>query len=94
MTADGVTRKTLATKKCADALPALTAEAERPMRGIDAISSMNVSRAGPRRFCAWTSAILDTYAEKKRTLNLLDYDDLIHSVNVMMREDGAARWAL
>ena len=93
LTADGVTRKTLATKKCADALPALTAEAERLMRGIDAISSMNVAR-GTEAILRLTSAILDTYAEKKRTLNLLDYDDLIHSVNVMMREDGAARWAL
>lgn len=93
LTADGVTRKTLATKKCAEAIPAMTAEAERLMRGIDAISSMNVAR-GTESILRLTSAILDTYAEKKRTLNLLDYDDLIHSVNVMMREDGAARWAL
>lgn len=93
LTADGVLRKTLATKKCADAIPAMTAEAERLMRGIDAISSMNVAR-GTEAILRLTSAILDTYAEKKRTLNLLDYDDLIHSVNVMMREDGAARWAL
>lgn len=93
LTADGVARKTLATKKCAAAIPAMTAEAERLMRGIDAISSMNVAR-GTEAILRLTSAILDTYAEKKRTLNLLDFDDLIHSVNVMMRDDGAARWAL
>lgn len=93
LTADGVMRKTLATKKCADAIPALEREAERLMRGIDAISSMNVAR-GTESILRLTSAILDTYAEKKRTLNLLDYDDLIHSVNVMMRSEGAARWAL
>lgn len=93
LTADGVQRKTLATKKCADAVPVLEAEAQRLMRGIDAISAMNVAR-GTEAILRLTGAILDTYAEKKRTLNLLDYDDLIHSVNVMMREDGAASWVL
>ena len=93
LTADGVMRKKLTTKKTEAAEDAMRDEAMRLMRGIETISSMNVAR-GTESILRLTSAILDTYAEKKKALNLLDFDDLIHSVNVMLRGEGAAGWVL
>lgn len=93
LTADGSTRKTLATKKCEAAVAVMEQEAERLKRGIEYITGMNVAR-GTESILRLTAAILEAYSERKRTLNLLDFDDLIHSVNVMMREDGMADWVL
>ncbi len=54
---------------------------------------MNVAR-GTESILRMTDAILDTYGRKKRALNLLDYDDLVHHADMMMREDNAAGWVL
>lgn len=93
LTKDGDMRKRLTTKATAGAQDILEQEAKRLMDGIETISTMNVAR-GTESILRLTSAILERYAEKKRSLNYLDYDDLVHSANKMMKEDNAAGWVL
>lgn len=93
LTADQVLRKKLTTQKTVAAEEALRLEGERLMRGIETISTMNVAR-GTEAILRLTSAILDTYSARKKSLNLLDYDDLIHTANVMLQKEGAASWLL
>ena len=93
LTAEGTPRARLTTKATSEAEEVLRHEARRLMEGIEEISTMNVAR-GTESILRLTGAILDRYAEKKKSLNLLDYDDLIHSANLMMREDNATAWVI
>ncbi len=93
LTADGERRKRMTTKASAAAEDILLTEADRLMEGIDAIRTMNLAR-GTESILRLSSAILETYTDKKRALNLLDYDDLVHRANVMLKEDNAGGWVL
>ncbi len=93
LTQDREMRKRLTTKATSGAQDAMEREAERLMDGIEAISTMNVAR-GTESILRLSGAILEKYGEKKRSLNLLDYDDLVHSANKMMNQDNAAAWVL
>lgn len=93
LTRDREMRKRLTTKATAGAQDILEQEAKRLMEGMETIATMNVAR-GTESILRLTSAILERYAEKKRSLNYLDYDDLVFSANRMMREDNAAGWVL
>lgn len=93
LTADGDIRKRLTTKDSALAEDALRREAERLTEGIEAVSAMNVAR-GTESLLRMTGAILESYAEKKKSLNLLDYDDLVYHAGLMLEEDRAASWVL
>ncbi|TAL37440.1 MAG: double-strand break repair helicase AddA [Alphaproteobacteria bacterium] len=93
LTQDGDMRKRLTTKATADAQDALEKEAKRLIEGIEAISTMNVAR-GTEALLRLTAAVLEKYTEKKRSLNLLDFDDLVYNANKMMSQDNAAGWVL
>ena len=93
LTKDRDMRKRLTTKATSGAQDILEQEAQRLMEGMETIATMNVAR-GTESILRLTSAILERYAEKKRSLNYLDYDDLVHSANKMMKEDNAAGWVL
>ncbi len=93
LTAEGEIRKRLTTKETAGAEGALRQEAERLIEGIEAVSAMNVAR-GTESILRMTGAILESYAEKKKALNLLDYDDLVYHAGLMLEEDKAASWVL
>lgn len=93
LTQDREMRKRLTTKASAGAQEIMEQEARRLMDGIEQISTMNVAR-GTESILRLSSAILDKYSEKKRSLNLLDYDDLVHNANKMMNQDNAAAWVL
>lgn len=93
LTGDGEMRKKLTTKASAAAQEALEREAKRLMDGIEAVATMNVAR-GTESILRMTSAILENYKERKRSQNLLDYDDLVYSANLMMKEENAAAWVL
>lgn len=93
LTKDREMRKRLTTKATAGAQDVLEQEAKRLMEGMETIATMNVAR-GTESILRLTSAILERYAEKKRSLNYLDYDDLVHSANKMMKEENAAGWVL
>ncbi|MDI1228149.1 MAG: double-strand break repair helicase AddA [bacterium] len=86
-------RKRLTTKGTAAAQDAMEREAERLIQGIEAIATMNVAR-GTESILRLTGAILEKYTEKKRSHNLLDYDDLVHHANQMMNKTDAAGWVL
>lgn len=93
LTVDGSMRKKLTTKATSGAQDAMEREAFRLLEGIDAVSTMNLAR-GTESVLRLTGAILEKYTEKKRSHNLLDYDDLVHHANLMMREDNAAAWVI
>lgn len=93
LTADKEVRKRLTTKATAAAEDALRAEAARLLEGLDAIRALNVAR-GTESLLRMTSAILQQYGERKRALNLLDYDDLVHHANKMLSQDDSASWVL
>lgn len=93
LTADFDLRKRLTTKASAGAEDALRREGRRLIEGIEVVSTMNVAR-GTESILRLTTAILEKYKAKKRAANLLDYDDLIHSANVMMEQDNASAWVL
>ena len=93
LTKDNEMRKRLTTKATSGAQDILEQEATRLMDGIETIATMNAAR-GTEAILRLTGAILERYAEKKRSLNYLDYDDLVHSANKMMKEDNAAGWVL
>ncbi|MDD9900690.1 MAG: double-strand break repair helicase AddA [Alphaproteobacteria bacterium] len=91
--ADGTPRKSLATKKAAFAEPALRIEAERLVKGLDTIATANLAE-NTESLLRLTAAILENYEARKRAHNLLDFDDLVHRANRMMREDHAGAWIL
>ncbi|MFN7113806.1 MAG: double-strand break repair helicase AddA [Alphaproteobacteria bacterium] len=93
LTKDGEPRKRLTTKATSAAQDALETEAKRLMEGMEAIATVNTAR-GTESILRLTGAILERYTEKKRSLNYLDYDDLVHYANKMMKEDNAAGWVL
>ncbi|HYD19338.1 MAG TPA: UvrD-helicase domain-containing protein, partial [Patescibacteria group bacterium] len=86
-------RKKLTTKNTSAAQEIMEREGQRLMEGIEAIANMNVAR-GTESILRLTGAILEKYTEKKRSLNLLDYDDLVHHANQMMNKKDAAGWIL
>lgn len=93
LTAGKDMRKRLTTKNTQAAQETMEKEAQRLMKGIEEVSTMNVAR-GTESILRLTSAVLEKYTEKKRSLNLLDYDDLVYHANKMMTGDNAAGWAL
>lgn len=93
LTKDGEMRKRLTTKATSAAQDALESEAKRLMEGMEAIAVVNTAR-GTESLLRLSGAILERYTERKRSLNYLDYDDLVHYANKMMREDNAAGWVL
>ncbi|MCE9507499.1 MAG: double-strand break repair helicase AddA [Alphaproteobacteria bacterium] len=93
LTTEGEVRKRLTTKSTVDAEDSLSVEAARLLKGMEAVKTMNVAR-GTESLLRMSDAIMRHYSEKKRSLNLLDYDDLVHRANVMMLEDDAASWTL
>lgn len=93
LTKDGDLRKRLTTKATSAAQDALEAEGKRLMEGMEAIAMVNTARS-TESILRLTGAILERYAEKKRSLNYLDYDDLVHYANKMMAQDNAAGWVL
>lgn len=93
MTTEGAVRKRLTTKATEDAEGFLRTEANRLLKGIDAIQTLNVAR-GTESLLQMIGSILKYYGEKKRSLNLLDYDDLVYQANVLMEQDNSASWVL
>ena len=86
-------RKRMATKKCEEALPALEAEASRLLTGMEDIKTANVAR-GTESLLIFANAILEKYEERKKALNLLDYDDLIHGANDLLADQDTTSWVL
>jgi len=93
VTAKGEARQRLTTKATAGAEDILRAEANRLLEGTDAIQAMNVAR-GTESLLRMSDSILQYYGEKKRSLNLLDYDDLVYKASLMMAKDDSASWVL
>lgn len=93
LTTEGTMRKKMTTKGAVAAQDAMEAEARRLMRGIEEISTANVAR-GTDSILRLTGAILRKYEQKKKSLNLLDYDDLVYRAGALMREDNDAAWVL
>ncbi|MBI3441539.1 MAG: double-strand break repair helicase AddA [Proteobacteria bacterium] len=93
LTTEGEVRKRMTSKESGAAEEVLRAEANRLLEGVDAICSLNVAR-GTESLLRMSDAILKYYGEKKRALNLLDYDDLVYHANVMMEKDNSASWVL
>jgi ATP-dependent helicase/nuclease subunit A len=94
LTSEGEVRKRLTTKATATAEDTLRDEADRLLAGIDAVRTLNVAQ-GTESLLRMSDAILRHYSDKKRSLNLLDYDDLVyHAGQMMKREDHAVSWVL
>lgn len=93
LTRENTIRKRLTTKATAAAQDILEQEAQRLESGIDKIADANVAK-GTEYLMLMISAILRKYGEKKRSLNMLDYDDLVYRANLMMSADNAAGWVL
>jgi ATP-dependent helicase/nuclease subunit A len=94
LTAEGEIRKSLATKKCAAALPALEAEAERILRVARRHKSAVVVQA-TEALLRLGLALLAAYEHHKDARALLDYDDLIlGTVRLLTANPGAAAWVL
>jgi|AntRauTorcE11897_2_1112592.scaffolds.fasta_scaffold00239_14 ATP-dependent helicase/nuclease subunit A len=93
MTANREVRKRLATQKCVAAQPALEAEAERLTRVLEKIKSANVAR-GTEALMVLGDAVLSAYEKRKKALNYLDYDDLIHKADELLSEDRQSSWVL
>lgn len=93
LTRDKDMRKRLTTKQTSAANDIMEKEARRLMEGLELISTMNVAR-GTESILRLSGAILEKYTEKKRSLNLLDYDDLVYNATKMLNEPNAAGWVL
>lgn len=94
LTAEGETRKRLTTKATAEAEEIMQAEAFRLTEGIETIRTLNVAQE-TESLLRMSEAILDNYEKKKRSLNLLDYDDLVYHAGQMMKQDDrATSWVL
>lgn len=92
-TTTGELRKKMTNKATSDAESAMMSEALRLQKGLEEIATFNVAR-GSESVIRLTSEILRRYAEKKRSRNKLDFDDLIYKVNLMMQQPNAAGWVL
>ena len=96
LTDKGDVRKTLATKKLADARPDLAGVlAALAMRLIEYRERFNAVHAAQLAEAALTvvHAVRDDYAAAKRARNVLDYDDLIEETHRLLNRRGAA-WVL
>lgn len=93
LTSSGEPRKRMTTKATASVEDILSTEAERLQDGLDDLHTLNVAR-GTESLLRMSDAILKFYGEKKRSLNLLDYDDLVYRANVMMEQGDSASWVL
>ncbi|HAU28567.1 MAG TPA: double-strand break repair helicase AddA [Rhodospirillaceae bacterium] len=93
LTMEGAARKTLATKTCAAALPALQQEQERLRQGLQALKAARCLEAS----CGLlhlADEILHDYARTKKARALLDYDDLILATRTLLTRSGSADWVL
>lgn len=93
LTKDGNMQSRLTTKKTASVEEIMQAEALRLIEGSDYITNTIVARKTDA-ILRLSDAILKKYAEKKRALNLLDYDDLVFQTHRMMAEKNATGWVL
>jgi ATP-dependent helicase/nuclease subunit A len=97
LTKDGQPRKTLVTKKVAEAFPAaleaLEAEAERLLRVAERCNAVVVARA-TRALLVLGDAVLAAYQRHKEARVLLDYDDLIHFAAGLLGRQGGVSWVL
>ena len=94
LTSEGETRKRLTTKATEDAEGAMQNEALRLIEGTEAIRTLNVAQE-TESLLRLSEAILQNYERKKRSLNLLDYDDLVYRAGQMMqKDDRATSWML
>jgi ATP-dependent helicase/nuclease subunit A len=98
LTAEGEVRRTLITKDAArkascDAEAIVAAEANRVKKFREAQAAAALVDAS----CALTrlgGALLKAYAERKRALGVLDYDDLVSAALDLLRRPGVAPWVL
>lgn len=93
LTAGQDMRKRLTTKSSAAAQPVLEAEAKRLMTVLEKIKTANVAR-GTEALLILGDAVLAAYEKRKKALNYLDYDDLIHKASDLLTEDRQASWVL
>ncbi|MBT6139556.1 MAG: double-strand break repair helicase AddA [Rhodospirillaceae bacterium] len=97
LTADGSPRKSLATKKLAEADPdmlvTLEQEAERLIRVEERRKAQDVAVA-TSALLRLVSAVVDTYESSKRRAALLDYEDLVLTARDLLRRPGVAPWVL
>ncbi|MCH8097430.1 MAG: UvrD-helicase domain-containing protein, partial [Proteobacteria bacterium] len=97
LTADGARRKTLMTKKAAEAAPgavaALGAEAERLLEVAEARKKAIVAAATAAAL-RLGAGLLDAYRRQKSRRALLDYDDLILMTRDLLRQTDKAPWVL
>lgn len=93
LTDKGDFRKRLATKKSELALPVLQAEAERLAKGLEVSKKAGVTIA-TEALLVLSNSILESYEKKKASLNMLDYDDLIHQAGKLLADKDDASWVL
>lgn len=94
LTNDGTVRKRLATKDCAEAVPALEAEAERLLAVRARWNAARVAEA-TAALLSLGAAMLDSYDAAKTARAFLDYDDLILAArDLLAGKHGEAAWVL
>lgn len=96
LTKEGSLRKTLATKKLAEARPDLVGWLMRlAERVLETQERLNAARAAELAHAALVVifAVRDVYAAEKRARNFLDYDDLIIRTHRLLNAHGSA-WVL
>ncbi|HEC91121.1 MAG TPA: double-strand break repair helicase AddA, partial [Alphaproteobacteria bacterium] len=97
LTKEGRPRKEsgVITKKVRDATPAaldaLMAEQDRLFGITEKLKAVTVADAG-RALIGVGAAILDHFEAAKKSLALLDYDDLIFKARALLAADGGASW--
>ena len=97
VTGEGTPRKTMATKKLADARPDLLAFlTDLQSRFCDAAERQKNARAADLAEAALTliGAMRQDYATAKRLRGVLDYDDLIVETRNLLSDRSAAQWVL
>jgi ATP-dependent helicase/nuclease subunit A len=98
LTAEGEIRKILITRDAAraadcDAAAILAAEAKRAKKFREAQTAMAMVQAS----CALIrlgGALMEAYAERKRSQGVVDYDDLVSTALGLLRRPGVAPWVL
>jgi ATP-dependent helicase/nuclease subunit A len=96
LTKDGTIRKTLCTKKVAEApgvLAAMEAEAERMLRLDARLRAAAVAQA-TAALMELGAALLEGYEKRKRARAVMDYDDLILAARDLLARPGVAPWVL
>ncbi|MCW9035463.1 MAG: double-strand break repair helicase AddA [Rhodospirillales bacterium] len=97
LTGKGETRKTLMTKKAAEAAPsaldALETEAERLVR-LEYRKKAIVTAQATSALLRLADALLAEYERRKTKRALLDYDDLILKARDLLKKPGVAPWVL